>query len=138
MLKVRYIMKIHKIWIVDDDKILTYVLKRMLESVNSFENIEVYHNGKEAYDELIKGRNSPELLPDIILLDLNMPVMDGWQFLDVFETMTFNKKIILYIVSSSIDSNDHLSAKNYKAVSDFLVKPIGKKQIEQMVESFFN
>jgi len=129
-------MKINKIWIVDDDKILTYVLKRMLASVNSFENIEIFQNGKDAFNQLSEAIHNQELLPDIILLDLNMPVMDGWQFLDEFEKIDFNRKITLYIVSSSIDSHDHDKAKNYNAVTDFLVKPIGKKQIEQMVEAF--
>ncbi|WP_259016467.1 response regulator [Emticicia fluvialis] len=129
-------MKINNVWIIDDDKILTYVLKRMLASINVFENIEIFQNGKEAFNQLTKALTERELLPDIILLDLNMPVMDGWQFLDEFERLDFNKKITLYIVSSSIDTQDHEKAANYTVVSDFLVKPIGKKQIEQLVADY--
>ncbi|UTA70129.1 response regulator [Emticicia sp. 21SJ11W-3] len=129
-------MKINNVWIIDDDKILTYVLKRMLASINVFENIEIFQNGKEAFNQLTKALTERELLPDIILLDLNMPVMDGWQFLDEFERLDLNKKITLYIVSSSIDTQDHEKAANYTVVSDFLVKPIGKKQIEQLVTDY--
>ena len=128
--------KINNAWIIDDDKILTYVLQRIMGSVDSFENIEIFQNGKEAINQLSAAKKNPEALPDIILLDLNMPVMDGWQFLDEFEKINLDKKISLYIVSSSIDVHDHNKAKNYKTVSDFLIKPIGKKQIEQMIESY--
>lgn len=128
--------KINNAWIIDDDKILTYVLQRIMGSVDSIENIEIFQNGKEAINELLIVKKNPESLPDIILLDLNMPIMDGWQFLDEFEKIKLDKKITLYIVSSSIDVQDHNKAKSYKTVSDFLIKPIGKKQIEQMVESY--
>ena len=128
--------KINNAWIIDDDKILTYVLQRIMGSVDSFENIEIFQNGKEAINQLCAFKKDRDSLPDIILLDLNMPIMDGWQFLDEFEKIEVDKKIILYIVSSSIDIQDHNKAKNYKTVADFLIKPIGKKQIEQMIESY--
>lgn len=128
--------KINNAWIIDDDKILSYVLQRMMGSADFCENIEIFQNGKEAINQLSNVTKDSNALPDIILLDLNMPVMDGWQFLDEFEKFQLEKKIKLYIVSSSIDIQDHNKAKNYKTVSDFLIKPIGKKQIEQMLESY--
>jgi CheY-like chemotaxis protein len=128
--------KINNAWIIDDDKILSYVLQRMMGSADFCQNIEIFQNGKEAINQLFSIKKTPEALPDIILLDLNMPVMDGWQFLDEFEKIPLDKKITLYIVSSSIDIQDHTKAKKYKTVSDFLIKPIGKKQIEQMIQSY--
>ncbi len=128
--------KINNAWIIDDDKILTYVLQRIMGSVDSFENIEIFQNGKEAINHLSALKKDPDSLPDLILLDINMPVMDGWQFLDEFEKIHLDKKINLYIVSSSIDIQDHNKAKKYKTVSDFLIKPIGKKQIEQMIAHY--
>lgn len=128
--------KINNAWIIDDDKILSYVLQRIMGSLNFSEKIEVFENGQEAINQLADIKLNPDSLPDVILLDLNMPVMDGWQFLDEFEKIHLDKKITLYIVSSSIDARDHKKAKSYKTVSDFLIKPIGKKQIEQMIESY--
>ena len=128
--------KINNAWIIDDDKILSYILQRIMGSTHFCENIEIFQNGKEAINQLAVVKKDAEALPDIILLDLNMPVMDGWQFLDEFEKIKLDKKITLYIVSSSIDIQDHNKAKKYKTVSDFLIKPIGKKQIEQMMESY--
>ncbi|RFS13631.1 response regulator [Emticicia sp. C21] len=128
--------KINNAWIIDDDKILTYVLQRIMGSVDSFDKIEIFQNGKEAINHLSVVKKDPDSLPDLIILDINMPVMDGWQFLDEFEKIHLDKKITLYIVSSSIDIQDHNKAKKYKTVSDFLIKPIGKKQIEQMVASY--
>ncbi|WP_337041122.1 response regulator [Emticicia sp. 17c] len=128
--------KINNAWIIDDDKILSYVLQRMMGSVDFCDNVEIFQNGKEAINHLSAIQQNPESLPDVILLDLNMPIMDGWQFLDEFEKIKLDKKVTLYIVSSSIDIQDHNKAKDYKTVSDFLIKPIGKKQIEQMIHSY--
>jgi CheY-like chemotaxis protein len=76
---------------------------------------------------------SPEVLPDVILLDLNMPVMDGWQFLDEFIKFKVSKKITVYIVSSSIDVADHAKAATYKAISNFYIKPISRDDLAQMM-----
>lgn len=73
-------------------------------------------------------------LPSVILLDLNMPILDGWQFLDEFTKFKPAKKITIYIVSSSIDQNDHQKAANYSGVSKFYVKPITKQHLTTMLE----
>ena len=128
--------KINTAWIIDDDKILTFILQKIMSSVNFSTNIEVFQNGEDAIQHLYSISQNSEALPDVILLDLNMPIMDGWQFLDEYKKIKLNKKIPIHIVSSSIDPHDHNKAKDYTVVTDFYTKPIGKKQLELIIESY--
>lgn len=125
-------------YIIDDDK-LSIKLMSMLISKNIFcEEIISFHNPQTALDELKNNSANPAKLPDVILLDLNMPVLDGWQFLDEFELINFSKKIIVFIVSSSIDPCDLEMAKNYPIVKDYIIKPLSSdklKQASQLIEN---
>ncbi|MDT0555365.1 response regulator [Patiriisocius hiemis] len=110
--------------IVDDDPIFVFGAKRIMELSNFCKGFMVFNNGRDALDSLSPLVISGENIPDVILLDLNMPIMDGWQFLDEFIKIKTNKKIVIYIVSSSIDPADTEKAKQYQNVSNFIVKPI--------------
>ena len=100
--------------------------------------VVTFANGYEAINHLKKTLADHQQLPDIILLDLNMPVMDGWQFLDEFKHIDFGKKITVYIVSSSIDPLDHEKARQYGEVSSFLVKPITRNELEHVLTDWQN
>lgn len=117
--------------IIDDDK-LSIKLMSMLISKNNFcEEIVSFHNPQTALDELKGNATNLSRLPDVILLDLNMPVLDGWQFLDEFTYITFAKKIVVFIVSSSIDPSDLEMAKNYPIVKDYIIKPLSSEKLKQ-------
>ncbi|MEN9909170.1 MAG: hypothetical protein RLZZ540_2319 [Bacteroidota bacterium] len=116
--------------IIDDDK-LSIKLMSMLISKNNFcEEIVSFHNPQTALDELKSNATNPSKLPDVILLDLNMPVLDGWQFLDEFTLVSFAKKIVVFIVSSSIDPYDLEMAKNYPIVKDYIIKPLSSEKLK--------
>jgi CheY-like chemotaxis protein len=119
--------------IIDDDHVFTYVLSKQMKLVNFSNSTMIFHNGLEALKYLKPILESPEALPSVILLDLNMPVLDGWQFLDEFTKLTPQKKITVYIVSSSIDAADHARALKYKAVSNFYIKPVTEKDLRQIL-----
>ena len=78
-----------------------------------------------------------ESLPDIILLDLSMPIMDGWQFLDEFVKINpkIGKKITVFICSSSISPDDVARAKSINAVSDFIIKPMTKDKLIEIIKN---
>lgn len=105
-----------------------------MKEIDFCKDLLVFHNGLEAINYIKPVLESAESLPDVILLDLNMPVMDGWQFLDEFVKLKLSKKITLYIVSSSIDEADHEKALSYEAVSHFYIKPISKENLIGMLE----
>ncbi len=118
--------KIELACIVDDDSIYVFGLKKLIEIHNLCENLLVFQNGEAAMKYLKPVVNDPQSVPDVILLDINMPVMDGWAFLEEFTKIKPNlaKEVIIYMVSSSIHDNDIEKAKKYSEVSDYVVKPI--------------
>ncbi|WP_271856265.1 response regulator [Patiriisocius marinus] len=120
--------------IVDDDPIFVYGAKRMMQLANFCNGFLIFNNGKEALRKLKSIIDSGEDLPDLILLDLNMPIMDGWQFLDNFTQIEVDKKIIIYIVSSSIDPVDIERSKKYGMVSNFVVKPISTDKVKEIMQ----
>lgn len=127
-----FMTKYNETWIIDDDKVYIYGLMRTMKRLGFSEKIKTYHDGKQAFNELAKTDKSNT--PDIILLDLNMPVWDGWDFLEFSKSLKFSKKIHLFVVSSSIMQEDIDRAKEYEKVTDYYVKPITTKQLLAMME----
>lgn len=127
--------KIDLACIIDDDRIFIYGIKKAMELVDFCNGFLIYNDGQEALDSIKSIISANEKLPDIILLDLNMPILDGWQFLDEFIHIPISKKIILYIVSSSVNPKDVLKAKSYEAVSNYIVKPITMDKLQEILKS---
>ena len=119
--------------IIEDDPTHLFITKKMVEMSGLVENIMVYKNGKEAYDKLKAIFINSETLPEIILLDLNMPIWDGWQFLDEFTKIPINTKIIIYILTSSNSEEDKKHAEKYNLDGNYLIKPITLKEIKTIL-----
>ena len=124
---------INTICIIDDDPIFRFGTKKLMEKVQASLNFLIYKNGKEAFEDIIYKLKSNTNIPDVILLDLNMPIMDGWQFLDEFATIENTERIPIYIVSSSVDSRDIEKAKNYEIVNDYIIKPFSLSVIQDLL-----
>jgi CheY-like chemotaxis protein len=123
--------RVDTVCIVDDDPIYVFTTKQKLQVGNFCNNILIYNNGKEAFEALKALIENNNTLPDVILLDLNMPVWDGWDFLDEFQTIKANKKIAIYIVSSSDNPDDIARSKSYHIVNDFIIKPITIEKLDE-------
>jgi len=115
-----------KVFIIDDDVIHQRIAQIMIEKHHTYDSISSYTEASKALTFLQENISSPPELPDVILLDLNMPVMDGWDFLEEFKTFESKlaKKINIYIVSSSVDENDKVRAATYSSVKGFVSKPL--------------
>lgn len=129
--------KIELLALVDDDDTFVFITKRIIEKTDYVKEIKVFTNGLEALNYLKENLNSEYQLPDVIFLDLSMPVMDGWQFLDEFNHLKNSRtdKIIIYICSSSISPHDMMKAKKFSYVSDFIIKPVTKDKFSEIVLS---
>ena len=127
-------MKINTVCIIDDDPIFVYGTKVLLNYNSSFcSNIIVFENGKEALDDLRFMVKTNKELPEVIFLDLNMPIMNGWEFLDELKQMNLKKKIGVYVVSASIDKIDEERARKYDMVIDFISKPLTTNKLQQLL-----
>ena len=124
------------IWVIDDDPIYQIIINKIIQRSEMFSTITSFKNGKEAIDALHETVNTPtdniEILPDLILLDINMPVMDGWEFMEKMGLLKskFSKNITVYIVSSSIATEDKNKSKTYSDILGYISKPVTVNDLE--------
>lgn len=126
-----------KVYLIDDDDIFVFLTKKTILKVTEDVNVEVFSDGLQAITHLREIQHLPEQLPDLIFLDLNMPVMDGWEFLEEYQELypALTRKNELYIVSSSISPYEMERSKNIAAVSEFIIKPLVKEKFLEILEN---
>ena len=129
--------KVDKLFIVDDDDVFQFLTQQVIEETKLVNEVKVFSNGLDAIEFLKSVQDTPEKLPEVILLDLTMPVMDGWGFLEEYTTLKprLGKKVIIYVVSSSINPKDVERAKSISEVTDYVVKPVTRKKFIQILET---
>src|SRR6185437_5498446 len=124
------------IWLVDDDEINNFISIKLIKKALTNTDIMACLHGKYAI-ELLQDiqREDASKLPDYILLDINMPIMNGWEFLDEYTRLNIDPlgKCKVYIISSSVFSNDINKARSYPLVKDFVSKPLN---VDKIVELF--
>jgi two-component system chemotaxis response regulator CheY len=126
-----------RIALIDDDEIFQFITTRLIERANLAKELKQFYNGDTALHYLNDHAENEEDLPDIILLDINMPVIDGWMFLDAFKTLEnkLKKIITIYMVSSSIAPEDISRAKANPLVKDYLVKPVSMETLHDVLKN---
>jgi CheY-like chemotaxis protein len=127
--------KVKHVCIVDDDELFQFVMRQHFERLELVEHIHKFTDGEQALNYIKSKLDDPEELPDLILLDVNMPYMDGWQFMREFVQLSLpeNKQIRIYILTSSTHESDLQRAKEFPGLSGYLVKPIGKNIIRELL-----
>ena len=126
-------MKFNNVFVVDDDKVQHFIIKKLLEKNNIQSNTSFFENGQDALSDIQSKLNQNENLPDLILLDINMPILDGWQFLEEFNEIKKHvlKEITVYVVTSSDDYFNADKIKEYKGViKSYYIKPITNEVIK--------
>lgn len=121
------------ICIIEDDPNYLMLTKKMIEFTSLFQEILTYRNGRQAFEGLMEWKAKSNTFPDIILLDINMPIWDAWDFLDEFSKVVDEWEGIIYIITSSIDKVDEAKAQEYKLVKGYLKKPVS---FEKIIEIF--
>jgi CheY-like chemotaxis protein len=126
--------KVQTACIIDDDQIYVFSFKRLLNIKNICPQLIDFQNGQDAIDFLSNPDNT-EQLPDVIFLDINMPVMDGWDFIEAFGEIKsrLGKEITIYMVSSSINISDITRAKSNSSITDYLIKPISESVLTSLL-----
>lgn len=116
------------ICIIDDDKIYTFGIKKIIEKYIPNNKVSSYENGKQALAGIKENYEANNELPDLILLDIDMPEMNGWEFLNEFQPLRAQseKKVDIFVISSRIKNEDQLFKIEWdEKVSDFIQKPTG-------------
>ncbi len=130
--------KISEITIIDDDPITVFGLRKLIGSIVECGAIESYANGKLAYEGISEKIHNNQPIPKIIYLDINMPIMDGWEFLKVFLELPISEIVRINIVTSSIDPYDKKQWEFYKDNTHHLItfnqKPIDRSKIEEITQ----
>ena len=126
--------KINNMYVIDDDKIYHFLFQKLLKQNNIDVNITFFNNGFEAIEH-IRQNMDVDTQPDLILLDVNMPIMNGWQFLEEYSKQKdkLHKASTIYMISSSNNEVDINKAKDYAGiVKDYFLKPVCKEDLEKI------
>jgi len=128
-------MERKRVYLVDDDMITLFGVKKLLGRIDYNFDILEFGNGKTALAAVLSDIDK-KTLPDVIFLDINMPVMDGWQFLEAFLQLPIKQKILINILTSSIDIADRNKWEHYQMKShhkiNFKNKPIYHLDVEDI------
>lgn len=120
--------------LVDDNDTDNFISKRIIEITKFAQNVEVKNSGKSALDYLRENQNNIESLPNLIFLDINMPIVDGFVFLYEFEKFndTIKDKCKVIILSSSDNKRDIDKIVNNNHVIKFITKPLTETSLEEV------
>lgn len=124
-----------KLIFIDDDPIDHFLMKHIMRDKDYFNTTTYTIYGELVLDYIEENKNSPEKLPDMIFVDLNMPLYNGWQFLERLQQMQsgINKDIQVYVISSSLRPDDKETSAKYSFVNEFISKPVDNLQIERIM-----
>lgn len=122
--------------LVDDDEVFNMLNSRLLRNTNEVDDIHIAENGEDALSLLNSYYVGSAALPDVILLDLSMPVMDGFEFLRAFEMLSLpgKEEVTIVVVTSSADPEDKARVARF-GITHFLTKPVSEEQLREVLHS---
>jgi CheY-like chemotaxis protein len=126
--------KIREVFIVDDEPISNTIFEKLAGMCDFAETVVPFVSASDALDHLRQRQTDKIPVPDIIFLDIRMPIVNGWEFLDEFEQMDreYYRDTVVYMLTSSSEQSDINRAKNYRHVEDYIVKPLTLDRLEQI------
>lgn len=122
--------------LVDDDKVFQLIASRTIKATRLTDKILQFMNGEEALIYLRENAANSDALPDILFLDINMPIVDGWMFMDDYVNLVkdkIQKTIRIYMVSSSIDPRDVERARSISDIREYVIKPISQEKFINLI-----
>ncbi len=122
------------VMLIDDNPADNFYNKRLLKAYPQVEKVVEFELAQEALDALKNG-----VAPDLILLDINMPAMNGWEFLEAFTALPESQRgaVIVIMLTTSLNPEDRAKADQWEALSEFFHKPLEKDALNQFFEQYF-
>lgn len=123
-----------KLFLVDDDFIFRTAAEVLIKSSHLAQEVVQLENGLEAYDALMVLENNPTELPEIMLLDINMPLMNGWELLEELKMApeVIRNQVQIHILTSSIAPEDLNLSKTYDFIDGYITKPLTNSDLEKI------
>lgn len=126
--------KIKIVCLVEDDPVHAFIAQKVIGMTGLVEKVLIFGNGREIYDYLVVQKEKEADPPDLILLDLNMPIWDGWHFLDEAKKINLITNVPLYIITSSTDRADRDRASQHDLLENYLVKPLTLDKLRPVLQ----
>lgn len=120
--------------VIDDDEINIFIIKKIVDKTGYDVNTVSKNNGQVAIDYINSVLDNDESFPDIILIDINMPILNGWDFIEAYEKLSIPSKVDVYMLSSSVYENDIERAKSYRSVKGFISKPLSIERLSELLK----
>ncbi|MEP2056273.1 MAG: response regulator [Maribacter litoralis] len=127
------------ILLVDDDELYLYLMEKTIHQLSKELVVSTFTDGEQAVEYIAECTKQNLDLPEVIFLDINMPFLDGWGFLNEFKKL--KPKIInninIYMVSSSMRDSDIKRASNFEELTGYVVKPVNKIQLSEIFKKIY-
>lgn len=133
-------LKLASVLVIDDDDISNFIYTRVIAATGMVDHIESYKSGKDALNYFENIATTPEKFPDMIFLDINMPVMSGWDFLEKYRDIVpahLQNETILCILSSSVYKTDIEKAQSFPQVKEYVPKPLTTDSLKSLLQKYF-
>jgi CheY-like chemotaxis protein len=132
--------KLNCILLIDDNKPTNFLHELVIKNRACAEKVVSVESGQEALDFLTKKVDGSYEQPDLIFLDINMPGMNGWEFLEKYKQLNTNQqgKVIVVMLTTSINPDDMEKAKEIENISDFMRKPLTPELLESVLVEYFS
>jgi CheY-like chemotaxis protein len=134
--------KLKCILVIDDDEPTNFFSQMILEEMDCAEHIRTVQSGQEALEYIAQSEapgadQSQFPSPDLVFLDINMPAMNGWEFLEEYKKMTLTHRIIMVMLTTSLFPEDRSKAEAMPEISGFENKPLTAEKIKAVLDKYF-
>ena len=131
--------RLKRVLLIDDYEADNFMHEMLFEEMGCADEIVVKLNGREALDYLTTPQQGQLPRPDLICLDINMPVMNGWEFLAAYEALDEDMRggVVLMMLTTSLNPDDKSLADSSEAISDFVSKPLTRKALGELLSKHF-
>lgn len=131
--------KLNSILLIDDDQDCNFFHQRLINKMEYAEKVYIVSNGKEAIDFLKSEINGEHPHPDIIFLDINMPIMNGWEFIEEYQKLSESQKakVMLIMLTTSLNIDDVEKAKKYKDIKGYKNKYLDIDTMNEIIAQYF-
>ena len=131
--------KLKNILLIDDDQATNFLHQIIIKKADCTENLHIEYNGEAAINYLTTKKDGEYPNPELIFLDINMPRMNGWAFLEEYQKLTNGKKssAIIVMLTTSLNPDDQERSKQYYAISEFRSKPMSIDMVMEVIKTYF-